>query len=170
MNGESKLKKFFAGIKAKKHLEIVIAVVAVAVMLLLYFTSRAAKPKTASAEKQTTATEDYCAKTERQLCDALAAMKGVGKVKAVIGWESSVEKIIAYATSTSGSNTTTTPTLVQSQGSSAPIVLKELYPKAIGVLIICQGGNNVAVKLEVMNAVSAMLDISQAKVNVCAMK
>lgn len=168
MNSESKIKKFFTSLKAKKHWEIVIAVVAVAVMLALYFSAKA-KP----TEKKTTtavAVGDYCERTERELTDTLAAMKGVGKVKVAIGWESSVEKIIAYATNTSGSNITTTPTLVQTQGTSAPIVLKELYPKARGVLIICQGGNDVAVKLDIMNAVSAMLDISQAKVNVYAMK
>ena len=101
---------------------------------------------------------------------ALEAMKGVGKVKVVVNWESGVEKIIAYATSNSGNNVTTTPTIIQSQGTSSPIVLKEVYPKALGVIIICQGGNNIAVKLDVMNAVSVLLDIPQNKINVYPMK
>ncbi len=169
MKDESKIKKFIAALKAKKHLEIIIAVAAVSVMLILYFSTKIGT----SEKKETldyTAVSDYCERTKNEMVSALEAMKGVGKVKAVISWESSVEKVIAYATSNSGNNVTTTPTIIQSQGVSSPIVLKELYPKALGVIIICQGGNNVAVKLDVINAVSALLDISQTKVNVYAMK
>ena len=169
MKTESKIKKWISSLKSKKHLELVIAVIAVVIMLVLYFSTRAG-----SASKTETVADlylsDYCAKTERQLVEALEAMKGVGKVKAVVSWESGVEKVIAYATSNSGNSVTTTPIVIQSQGISSPIVLKELYPKALGVIIICQGGNNIAVKLDVMNAVSALLNISQNKVNVYAMK
>ena len=154
MKTESKIKKWISSLKSKKHLELVIAVIAVVIMLVLYFSTRAGS----------------ASKTERQLVEALEAMKGVGKVKAVVSWESGVEKVIAYATSNSGNSVTTTPIVIQSQGISSPIVLKELYPKALGVIIICQGGNNIAVKLDVMNAVSALLNISQNKVNVYAMK
>ncbi len=169
MNSESKIKKFFASIKAKKHWEIVIAVIAVVVMLVLYFSAGKKNTTKANAD-ETVATSDYCERMERELSEALAAMQGVGKVKVVVNWESSVERVIAYATSISGGNTTTTPTIIQSQGTSAPIVLKELYPKALGVLIICQGGSNVAVKLDIVNATSTMLGIAQSKVNVYAMK
>lgn len=168
MKNESKLKKFIASIKSKKHLEVWIAVIAVVLMLVLYFSARGGKTqKTVAA---TSSSQDYCKKTEAELVTALEAMQGVGKVKAVISWESGVEKIIAYATNSSGSNISTTPTVIQQNGQSAPIVLKELYPKALGVVIICQGGNNVAIQLDVIRAVSVMLDIEQSKVNVYAMK
>ena len=166
MSGDSKLKRFIASLKEKKHIEIVIAVLAVAVMLALYFSTKVGTTKVT----QEISTSRYCEKVEEELVSALESMKGVGKVKAVVNWESGVETVIAYATSSSSGGVTTTPTLVQSQGSSSPIVLKEIYPKALGVVIICQGGNNTAVKLDVMNAVSVLLGISQNKVNVYAMK
>ncbi len=169
MKAESKIKQFIASLKSKKHLEIIIAVIAVAIMLVIYFSARASGAKTPVSDA-TTVSADYCGKTESELVSALEAMKGVGKVKVVVNWESGVEKIIAYATSNSGNNVTTTPTIIQSQGTSSPIVLKEVYPKALGVIIICQGGNNIAVKLDVMNAVSVLLDIPQNKINVYPMK
>lgn len=169
MKTESKIKQFIASLKTKKHLEIIIAVIAVAVMLIIYFSARANDAKTSNSDAPTVSA-DYCGKTERELVSALEAMKGVGKVKVVVNWESSVEKIIAYATSNSGNNVTTTPTVIQIQGASSPIILKEVYPKALGVIIICQGGNNIAVKLDIMNAVSVLLDIPQNKINVYAMK
>lgn len=168
MSNESKIKKFFKSIKEKKHIEIIIAVIAVVIMLVLYFSTKL--PATKKEKTPSVAASNYCEKMEQELIGTLEAMKGVGKVKAVISWESGVETVIAYATSNSGGNITTTPIIITSQGSSSPIVLKELYPKALGVIVICQGGDSVAVKLDIMNAVSAFLDISQNKVNVYAMK
>ena len=168
MSNDSKIKQFIASLKEKKHIEIVIAVLAVVVMLILYFSIKVGTNKT--SEEAGVIGSDYCERVEKELVSALENMKGVGKVKLVVNWESGVETVIAYATATSSSGVTTTPTLVQSQGSSKPIVLKEIYPKALGVVIICQGGNNVSVKLDVMNAVSVLLGISQNKVNVFAMK
>lgn len=167
MSSESKLKKLITSLKTKKHWEIVVAVVAVVVMLALYFSARAGKSTDSVAES---AEPGYCKKTEQDLTAALEAMKGVGKVKVAIHWESGVEKIIAYATSTSGNTINTTPTIVQSGGTSAPVVLKEVYPKALGVVIICQGGTDVAVKMNVIQAVSSLLGISPNSVNVYAMK
>lgn len=171
MKNESKIKKWIQSLKDKKRLEIVIAVVAVVLMLVLYFSSRKSPTVSASANDNfAVSASDYCQRTEKELATALEAMKGVGKVNVVIHWESGVERIIAYATSSSGNNVSTTPTIISSQGASSPIVLKELYPKAVGVIIICQGGDNIAVKLDVINAVSVLLDVSQNKVNVYAMK
>lgn len=169
MNNESKIKKAIKALKNRKYLEIIIAVVAVILMLILYFSTKTGKNN--KTENHVTAvSDDYCKRTERELVSALASMRGVGDVKIVVNWESGVETVIAYATSNSGSAITTTPTIITSQGSSSPIVLKELYPKALGVIIICQGGENVAVKLDIMNAVATLLDISQNKINVYAMK
>ena len=169
MSSSSKIKQWIASLKSKKHLEIAIAVIAVALMLILYFSTKITLPK-ASASTEQESVENYCTKTERELATALESMQGVGKVQIVISWESGVEKVIAYATNQSGNNVSTTPTIVQTQGSSTPIVLKELYPKALGAIIICQGGNNVAVKLDVIHAVSTLLNVSQNNVNVYAMK
>ena len=168
----AKIKGFFAKLRSKKHFETIIAIVAVVVMLVLYFSVKSGSSKSAqkATSVQTTVASDYCEKTEQKLIAALESMSGVGKVKTVISWESGVEKVIAYATNSAGNTITTTPTVIQTQGSSGPIVLKELYPKALGVIIICQGGNNVAVKLDVMQAVSVLLDISQNKINVYPMR
>ncbi len=169
MSSDSKIKKIFASLKEKKSIEVIVAVIAVVLMLVLYFSAKSSS-SAKSENKQVAAVNDYCARTEAELATALKAMKGVGNTKVMISWESGVETVIAYATSNSGNNITTTPTIIQSQGSSSPIVLKELYPKALGVIIICQGGNNIAVKLDIMNAVSVLLDIPQSKINVYAMK
>lgn len=168
MGENSKIKKWFAAIKAKKHFEIVVAVLAVALMLVLYFSSKSGGRASVKAETPTRA--DYCERMERELGDAIAKIKGVGESETVVRWESSVETIIAYSTSTSGNSVTTTPTIVTEQGAGAPIVLKELYPKALGVLVICKGGSDVATQLRIKDAVSVLLGISPESVAVYAMQ
>ena len=168
MKPESKIKKFFASLKQKKNLEILIALIAVVILLIVYFSSKISSGK--KEQEDTVQHETYCEKTENSIVSALKSMQGVGKVKIAVNWECGVEKIIAYSTSGNGNNVNTTPTVIQSQGSSSPIILKEVYPKALGVVIICEGGNDIAVKLNVINAVSTLLDIPPNKVNVYAMK
>ena len=50
MKTESKIKQFIASLKTKKHLEIIIAVIAVAVMLVIYFSARANDAKTSNSD------------------------------------------------------------------------------------------------------------------------
>lgn len=168
--GNGKIKAFFAKLKGKKHLEIVIAAVAVALMLVLYFSVKTGRKSGSTVASAQTVSSDYCTQTEKNLLAALENMQGVGKVRVAIAWASGVEKVIAYATNIAGENTSTTPTVVSVQGGSAPIVLKEIYPKALGAVVVCQGGNNVAVKLDVLKAVSVLLDISQNKIDVFPMR
>lgn len=168
MNEESKFKKFIAKIKRTKHIEIIVAVVAVLIMLLVYFSTKVNFSSKAN-EDTTTKIQSYCEKIERELTETLSVMKGVGKTKIVINWESSVEKLIAYITNNSPNSSTSTPSIIQSGGSQSPIVLKEIYPKAVGVIIVCVGGDDVKTKINVINAVSVLLNITPEKINVYAM-
>lgn len=155
-------------IKSIKHIEIIVAVIAVAVMLILYLSTLfgAKSEKTADSLERT----DYCAATERSLAEAISAVQGAGKTKVMIGWESGVESVLAYVTNINGSSTSTYPQLVTENGVTKPIVLKEIYPKPIGVVIICEGGDNVQVKIEIINAVCVLLQVTPDKITILKMK
>lgn len=159
---------FVAKLKSIKHIEIILAVVAVVVMLAIYLSGFVG-----NKEKKTSATEakpDYCAAMQAELADAIASVRGAGKTKVLVNWESGTEAIIAYVTSVNGNATNSSPQLVTEGGVTKPIVLKEIYPKALGVVIICEGGDNVQVKLDIINAVCVLLDITPDKINVLTMK
>ncbi|MDR2201801.1 MAG: hypothetical protein LBP26_03435 [Clostridiales bacterium] len=167
-NDGSKIKTAVKKIKGVKNIEIIVAVIAVVVMLAIYFAGKAGsakKPQAAGAEFS----ENYCAKIERELTAALSSLKGAGRVGVMINWESGVESVIAYITNTSGGSSASTPQIIQNNGSTRPIVLKEIYPKALGVIIICEGGDNVATKLDIISAVSTLLDITPDKISVYTM-
>lgn len=166
MSEQSFLSRLVQKIKSKKHIEIIIAVIAVAIMLVLYFSVKTGdKSETATAA----GVDTYCEKMETQLADVIGSISGAGKTKIIVNWESSTEAQIAYVTQTSGSNITSTPQLITSQGSSGPVIIKEIYPKAKGVIVVCEGGGNVKIKLDIITAVSTLLDITSDKINVYAM-
>jgi stage III sporulation protein AG len=164
----------FARLKKIKHIEIIIAVIAVVIMLAIYFGSRAASAKktsSSSAQSQSpVSTENYCDKMERQLKETLSKISGAGKADVIINWESSIEAIIAYITNSSNNSLTQTPQIINGNGISGPIILKEVYPKPKGVMIICQGADNIMLRMEISNAVSSLFDIAPDKIQVLPMK
>lgn len=149
-------------IKDLKHKEIIIAVVAVIVMLIIYFSSFGGSPK---ATLSAIDTDDYCTRIRQQIESAISRMDGAGKAEVVINWSSGVEIVPAQNTTINGNSTTSQ--VVQSSG--GPIVLKEIYPRAIGVLIVCEGGSNAKIKIDIIMAISTLMDISTDKVLVFGM-
>ena len=155
---------FKESLKKLKHKEIIVAVVAVAVMLLIYFSSLDSGK--ISEETTTVTTTDYCSEVREEIRLVVAKMSGDKKAEVIISWESGVEEIIAYTTSQNGNSINSSPTIVSSSGEGKPIVLKEVYPKALGVIVVFDGAENTKLKIEVMNMVSTLLGISPEKVAV----
>ncbi|MCL2062570.1 MAG: hypothetical protein FWH03_08135 [Firmicutes bacterium] len=169
-------KGIFARLKKIKHIEIIVAFLAVAVMLVIYFGARGGGGGENSADgahaavQQQRMQEDYCAKMERQLTETLSRMQGAGETRVIINWETGVESVIAYITNSGNNSITSTPQVITGGGAQGPIVLKEIYPKALGVVIMTQGGADARIRLEMINAVSILLQITPAQIQVLTMQ
>jgi len=51
-----------------------------------------------------------------------------------------------------------------------PVILKEIYPKVKGVIIVAQGGDNVEIKNQLISAVMSLMDLDANKIEVLTMK
>ena len=51
-----------------------------------------------------------------------------------------------------------------------PEILKEIYPKVKGVIIVAQGGDNVEIKNQLISAVMSLMDLDANKIEVLTMK
>ncbi|MCL2599196.1 MAG: hypothetical protein FWD76_04735 [Firmicutes bacterium] len=156
-------------LKKVKHIEFYVAGVAIALMLLIYFsTSIFGGVGSKSVDKPTMQApmtyDEYIIKKEAQVGRMIGQIKGVGESDVAINFESSVEYVLAVIVSETGSGKTETPILVTENGVTKPIILKEIYPKALGVFVVCQGANNAAVRTAILDGVSAMLDIAKDKI------
>ena len=157
--------KLIEKLKSIKHIEIIIAIVALGIMLGIYFYS-SDKPSNEGTSK---VAADYCTKMQEDIEELVSNIKGAGKAKVVISWESSVESVLAQNVTNSGGNVSSYPQLTTGSGSTGPIVVQEKYPKAISAVIVCQGGENASVKVNIIIAVSKLLNISSDNVIVYAM-
>lgn len=173
-----KVKSIFGGtitrLKKIKHIEFYIAGIAIGLMLLIYFSasifgSGATVGSSSSTEKQVTY-DQYIVEREQKITTMVRQMKGVGNADVAIHFESSIEYIFAVMSTENSNGKTETPMLVTENGVTKPIIVKEIYPKALGVVIVCEGANNSTVRIAVIDAVSIMLNLTKEKIVVTTMR
>ncbi len=184
------LKKFkwFEKLKKIKHIEIYLVVfLAVAVLLIWFANFGGSKKSSQSTEtvSSTSSTSQYAQELESRLEKALCGISGAGKVKVMITFEGATEIVLAKqtdekksqttnSTSSGGTNKTETttvstePVLINENGSTTPIVLKEILPNVKGVIVVAQGADNIRVKLDLLKAVQALLSVNSSQVEIFA--
>jgi len=162
----NKLKELLDRIKKIKNIEIILAITAVVVMLLIYFSSTGVisekKEKTTSQVKM-----DYCDKVQQDILRTVKSIRGAGKTEVAIHWSGSIEYV--YAENVNSTDKSYSSSLQIPSSTKEPILLKTIYPNAVGVVIVCEGGGNAKVKVNVILAVSTLLEISTDKILVIEM-
>lgn len=165
--------KLFSG----KNLKIIILCIIFVVALILFLKMSGTKTTTkttmtSSIQYQTSL--DYSKQLETKLESVLSQIKGAGNVKVMMTLDGSPELVYAMdsnekvSNNTGGSTTTSssTPILVQTNGTTSPLILTEVLPKVKGVIVVSSGANDISIKLDILNSVSTLLDISTDKINV----
>lgn len=126
-----------------------------------------------SKETDKTDLQIYNEKLELRLESILAGMRGVGRVKVMITFDSTEEMIVAsdeqISENENGSSKSKRPSTVTSSSGEEAIVLKELLPKICGVIVIAEGAGDIAVNMDIVAAVSTVLGIKQSNVQVFEM-
>ena len=106
---------------------------------------------------------------ENRLANTLSRVYGVGDVSVVITVESGMETVLANKITTTqtpqGTETEESPIIVNGK----TVVVKESYPKIIGVLIVCEGAENIAVMSRIQQATISLLDININQIEILAM-
>lgn len=166
--------KLFSG----KNLKIIVLVIIciIGIMLFLKMTSTkstSSKSTTVSSSSYKT-TLEYSEILENKLENLLSQIKGAGNVKVMISLEGSPELVYAMdsnekvSNNQNGSTTTSasSPILIENKGSSSPLILTEKLPKVKGVIVVSTGASDISIKLDILNSVSTLLDISIDKINV----
>lgn len=164
--------KLFQKLKSIKHIEIIIAVILGAIVLLIYFSTF--NTSTSSTPYQATSTTEYAAMLESKLENVIKKIEGVGNVSVMVTLSSGPEYV--YATSeeekineNQGSGSSTTSTTITKEPviiSGDIVVVKEIMPTVGGIVVVAGGANDTRVKLEIIKAIQALLDVPQANIEV----
>ena len=130
-----KLSGFIAKLKNIKHIQIIACCAVLFVVLVIYFSCvSCSTPSEQTSSTVDLSNTDYCTAMQKQVENAISQISGVGSAAVVINWDRSV-------TSSFGSGSTENP-------------------QAVGALIVCDGGGSTKVKLDVIYAVSTLLNLS----------
>ena len=122
-------------------------------------------------ENNSTFIDNYVSNLESKLATTLSSVKGAGKINVVITVESGMETVLAMKTTTTINENgkkeiVETPILVNGK----TVVLKENYPKIIGVLIVCEGADNIMTLSKIQQATVSLLNINLEQIEILSMK
>ena len=162
-----------------KYIYILIGASLIVALIMVGFSDSTSE----SSDIQPTSTSVYVSSLEDRLGSVLGAIEGAGEVKCMITLNGEIERVVAYSNdekNSSSSNTTTSgatnssntstiskePILITVNGRTEPLVLYEIMPSIKGIVIVATGADNVRVKLDILKAVQALLNVESSQVEI----
>lgn len=173
------------GLSAKKKTQYLEVLLVVAIILAIYFSSldtgSAQKTDGEAAAGAPAETISSDTEMEDRLKRVLSKVDGVGDVDVIINYESTAERVPAFSedrqVSKSDSQDTSSETTseksdiatVQGNGASEALIVKENQPEVRGVIVVAQGAEDISVRMNLLNAVTTLLNVSADKVEILKM-
>ena len=178
--------KLLAKLKNIKHIEIILVALLIAVVLIIWFADfgkKDTKEGTQTTNGSVSSVSLYTTELEQKLEKTLSLIEGAGSVDVMITLNGASKLILAYetenknnstdnttsnGTTTKSSNTTTnsSPIIINKNGQSQPLVLREIMPDIKGIVVVCEGANNIRVKLNILQAVQALLGVNSGQIEI----
>ena len=131
--------------------------------------------QSAAPEPQPSSAQFSLAEQERRIAEALSRIDGAGEVTVVLTLRSSVEQVVAQDrrdfSRGEGSGEQSESTVIITTGSQqqSPVALKYIYPEFLGALVVAQGADNAAVRLELLSAVATLTGLGTDRITVTRM-
>lgn len=166
---ESKInsvKNIFENIKQNKKVQIIVLSVLIFLAVVILFQSYYPKEEGIVND----VAMSYIKSLEQRLEKVLCKVEGAGDVSVVITVESGMETVLAMTTTTketsNGTITEQSPLIINGK----TVVVKEKFPPISGVLVVCQGANNIMVLTKIQQATLSLLDIKLEQIEILSMK
>lgn len=179
-------KKFIQFFLQKKNYRLIL--IFICSICLLVILSNLQKDDTQQIEKEsftfenTYDVEEYTAKMEEKLCSILEGIDGVGNVEVMLTLDRGSEYVLAQDSKSQKSTSMneerlsreedieSRPLIIKGSKGDEAVLLKQVEPKARGVVIVCDGGDIPIVRETVSSSVKALLEIPSNKIYVTKMK
>ena len=122
--------------------------------------------------------EDSCPETresfdleqfEEKLARMLSQVEGAGETRVILTLDSGDRRVLARDEERDGEGgpTSTVVTVEGSSGEQGVVPLQTVAPQFRGALVVCPGGGEAKVKLELIRAVSALTGLGADSITVC---
>lgn len=111
---------------------------------------------------------DYQKETEERLQEMIESIEGVGKAKVMVTLRNNGESVYKEMTSTTSSGKSEgSVVIVNGKEGNEALIKETLYPEIMGVVVICEGGDNAFLRSEIIGIVSAAYSVSTNRIYVC---
>ena len=139
--------KWIEKLKGIKHIEIYITIIFAIILLLIFFSSTGSSKSISKNTQTTTKTQQttlslYVSDMEDRLEQLLSGINGVGNVKVMLTLDMSNTKI------------------------KDNVIEVADFPDVKGVVIVAKGAENTQVKMNILKAVQAVIDISTGRIEI----
>ena len=173
-----KLKSAFT---SDKKLAVLCAVGVLGVLLLVISEFRPSDGKKAESVTAAQNQETYAEDIEKRLTEIVSSIDGAGKTRVMVTLDSGAEQVYAknekIKSDTSGGTAIEKENfsnekeyvLIETDGNEGGMIIKLIQPKIRGVAVVCEGGGSDAVRQEITQAITAVLDISASRVYITKM-
>ncbi len=125
----------------------------------------------------------YVEDIEKKLGDLIRSIEGAGRTKVMVTLENGVEQVYATQDKTKSSSSSSSEgsfeesldneneyiVIKTNDDSETGLIVKIIQPSIRGVAVVCDGADSAVVKQNIVEAVTAVLGISSAKVSVAKM-
>ena len=154
--------------KLLEQYKYVLLVIAAGLVLLLWPTGeRQAPPDRVDAAQD----EFDLKELEEKLSQTLSQVDGAGKVTVTLTMKSGMEQVLASDRTTTVNergSSVEEETVLRSTGSGEEaLLITRKYPVFQGALVVCEGGDDPAIRLTMTQAVSALTGLGADKITVC---
>ena len=105
---------------------------------------------------------------EEKLEDVLSQIQGAGETQVILTLSSTGSVALAENQTSEDGAVKTEGVLVKNGSNQEDVVeVEQQYPAFLGALVVCEGGGNAQVKLEMMQAVKALTGLSSDQISIC---
>lgn len=180
------IKKLLHG-EGKMKLIVLLGVCGIALILVSEFLPKQAKTKEGARQPETAATsEAYAAQLEDKIHALVTSIEGVGKANVLVTLENGVEYVYASAEKKNTDvtqdysdsevkklhekdNSENSYILVDNGNGKEALLKTRIEPKVKGIVVVCEGAEDIVVEERVIDAVKTALGLSSTQVCVTKM-
>lgn len=114
--------------------------------------------------------QQYTESLENELTEIISSINGVGECRVMITLENTMESVYATDVEIKNNDAATDQkdeyVIYDSENGETPVLIKEFLPKVQGVTVVCSGGEDTAVKENIIEAVTSLFNIPANRVSV----
>lgn len=171
----SRLYRKLATMEKNKLIKIIVAVGLIAMIGIFLSESFSTKNKQENQPQQqaSESLHEYEQQVEQRLSDILSSIDGIGQCEVMVTLDSSKESVYSSESESknesdeksSSSSEKNTYVIVDDDGQK-PVLEKEVEPRVRGVIVVCEGADDVYVRQAVVDSIRAGLGITSANISI----